>query len=167
MTSKKAYITSKPLAVFAATGIALASLTAFADSHKHCPGHMNKMMSMEMMDQNKDGELSTEEMKQFHANHFKSADANKDGTVDLSEFQIMHEKEAKRREETKFKSMDTNADGKLSVEEMNKRHTEMMTRCDANKDGKISQEEMKTCHPMPSKMHGRKTTPESEPTPKN
>src|SRR5689334_22213720 len=100
-------MTSKPITFFAVISLALASLTAFADSDKHCPGgHM--MMSMEMMDLDKNGEISADEMKQFHASHFKDADANQDGAIDLSEFQNMREKEMRQHAEAHFKAMDTN-----------------------------------------------------------
>lgn len=144
------------IALLAAAGITLASFSAFAGHGMDCPEH--KMpFPKELIDTDKNGTISADEMKKFHAIEFKKADTNNDGSIDAAEFNTKHQKDMQRRHEAMFKGLDSNGDGKLTAEEMNKKHQSHMATCDMDKNGDLSDQEIKTCQPMKhGKMHGMK-----------
>ena len=64
-------------------------------------------------DSNKDGKLSTDEMKNTVQNRVRAADTNQDGAIDRAEANASLPRVAKA-----FDRLDTNNDGKLTVEEV-------------------------------------------------
>lgn len=99
-------------------------------------------------DADKDGKLTPEEMKAYHANALKAIDANGDGLISVEELTAARLKAVQAKIEAQSKAMverrDADGDGKLSAAELlaPPMPAGMFDRLDANKDGSLSAEEL-------------------------
>ncbi len=120
---------------------------------QHGPGaKSDQMMPMfGMMDENKDGKLSRDEVQKGVDKMFADADANKDGVITKDEMQShhkrMHDKmHAKVQEQ--LKAADKDGDGALSRVEVDGAGMQMLSRnfdkIDRNKDGKLTNDELRS-----------------------
>lgn len=169
-------------ALFAATGLLLGGV-AFANAHldgEHAAhaGHeaagstapkagmpqrhhgaqrmADPMMPMfGMLDENKDGKLSRDEVQKGVDKMFAEADANKDGAVTREEMQAhhkrMHEKMRDQMQSTmqeRWKAADKDGDGALSRAEVDNADMPMMARqferLDKNRDSKLTKDEVRS-----------------------
>ncbi len=112
------------------------------------PEHMAPMFGM--MDENKDGKLSRDEVNKGVDRMFADADANKDGVITKDEMRAHHGKMHDRMQtkmQERWKSADKDGDGALSRAEVDAADMPMMSRnfekLDRNKDGKLSTDEMR------------------------
>ncbi len=122
--------------------------------HQRHHGHGMKgepMMPMfGMLDENKDGKLSKEEMQKGVDKMFADADANKDGVITREEMQAhrarMHDKMRAKMQDL-WKAADKDGDGALSRAEADNADMPMLSRhfdrIDKNKDGKLTQDELR------------------------
>lgn len=103
-----------------------------------------------MMDENKDGKLSRDEVQKSVDKMFADADANKDGLITKDEMRAHHGKmhdrmQAKMQE--RWKAADKDGDGALSRAEIDTADMPMLSRnfekLDRNKDGKLTTAEMR------------------------
>ena len=111
--------------------------------------HMPPMFGM--MDENKDGKLSREEVQKSVDRMFADADANKDGVISGEEMRAHHKKMHDRMQmkmQERWKAADKDGDGALSRAEVDAADMPMLSRnfekLDRNKDGKLTTEEMRT-----------------------
>ncbi len=104
-----------------------------------------------MLDENKDGKLSRDEVQKGVDKMFADADANKDGTITKDEMQShhkrMHDKMQAKMQE-RWKAADKDGDGSLSRAEIDAADMPMLARqferIDKNKDGKLSNDELRS-----------------------
>ena len=119
------------------------------------PDHM-----FEMLDLNKDGEITREEAESAREARFQAADTNGDGLLSRDEMTAAREARSAERQERRFVKLDTNEDGFLSPEEIaagphGERREGMFDRADENGDGKITREEAEAMHQKMQERHGR------------
>ena len=112
------------------------------------PEHMAPMFGM--MDENKDGKLSREEVQKGVDRMFADADANKDGVITKDEMRAHHKKMHDRMQskmQERWKAADKDGDGALSRAEIDAADMPMLSknfdRLDKNKDGKLTTDEMR------------------------
>ncbi len=111
--------------------------------------HMAPMFGM--MDENKDGKLSREEVQKSVDKMFADADANKDGVITKDEMRShhkrMHDKMQAKMQE-RWKAADKDGDGALSRAEVDAADMPMLSknfeRLDKNKDSKLTTEEIRS-----------------------
>ncbi len=125
--------------------------------------HMAPMFGM--MDENKDGKLSRDEVQKSVDKMFADADANKDGVISKDEMRAHHGKmhdrmQAKMQE--RWKAADKDGDGALSRAEIDAADMSMLSRnfekLDRNKDGRLTTDEMRSGmmpHRQPSPPQAR------------
>ena len=108
---------------------------------------------IKMMDSNKDGKLSKEEVKGPLKDDFSKIDTNKDGFLTKAELDKAPKPESKggKQEASKkkepsidelIKTMDANTEGKLSKEEAKGPLEKDFAKIDTNKDGFLSKAEL-------------------------
>ena len=108
---------------------------------------------IKMMDSNKDGKLSKEEVKGPLKDDFSKIDTNKDGFLTKAELDKAPKAESKggKQEASKkkepsidelIKTMDANKDGKLSKEEAKGPLEKDFAKIETNKDGFLSKAEL-------------------------
>jgi len=135
------------------TGLSLSSASSFAEGkmHKMDRDGGRHMMHL-MMDTNKDGSVSLEEMQTFRSKNFAAADMNKDGRLSAKEFselsKIMEEQRKKMQDAAKqekikkyFDKLDTNKDGDISKAEFDKKGEHNFIENDENDDGLLNRED--------------------------
>ncbi len=122
--------------------------------HQRHHGHDGKgepMMPMfGLLDENKDGKLSKEEVQKGVDKMFADADANKDGVITKDEMQAhhhrMHDKMRAKMQE-RWKAADKDGDGAISRAEADSADLPMLSRhferIDKNKDGKLTTDELR------------------------
>lgn len=115
----------------------------------------------EMLDLNKDGEITREEAEAAREQRFQAADTNGDGLLSREEMSAAREARAAERQERRFAKLDTNEDGLLSPEEMaagprGERREGMFDRVDENGDGKITREEAEAMHQKMQERRGQR-----------
>ena len=111
--------------------------------------HMAPMFGM--MDENKDGKLSRDEVQKSVDKMFADADANKDGVITKDEMRAHHGKMHDRMQtkmQERWKAADKDGDGALSRAEAEAADMSMLSRnfekLDRNKDGKLTTDEMRS-----------------------
>ncbi len=119
----------------------------------HGPGSKSDpMMPMfGMMDENKDGKLSRDEVQKGVDKMFADADANKDGLITKDEMQLHHKRMHDRmhaKVQEHLKAADKDGDGALSRVEVDGAGMQMLSRnfdkIDRNKDGKLTNDELRS-----------------------
>ncbi len=124
-------------------------------------GPPNPERMFEMLDLNKDGEITREEAEKAREARFQSADSNGDGLLSPEEMTAARETRSAERQQRRFAKLDTNEDGLLSPEEMaagprGERHAGMFDRVDTNSDGKITVEEAQAMHEKMRERRGER-----------
>lgn len=110
------------------TLVAVATVGTLAFAHGG-PGRM-----FEVMDQNKDGKITTAEADATWKARFTALDKNKDNVLAGDELTGGPHK--------RFKKADSNNDGKITLAEAQAKATAMFTRFDKNKDKVLTRDEM-------------------------
>ena len=133
--------------VLALTALALASaatLVVASPDAKERGAHQERLRAA---DTNGDGLISRAEAAALPriAQHFDQIDTNKDGQISVEELRAFHAAHAKHRAAAMFKHLDKDGDGKISKAEAAAapRLAEHFDQIDANKDGFVTPEEMK------------------------
>jgi Ca2+-binding EF-hand superfamily protein len=108
-------------------------------------GHWGRMMLTEM-DADKDGTVTSAEIKAHEAAQAAEIDADKNGTITVEELVAHHEKMRQQHMAERLKAIDQNGDGNVSLEEYEAAHTWRMARLDRNGDGMIEPDEMQFRH---------------------
>ncbi|MCR9240391.1 MAG: EF-hand domain-containing protein [Rhodobiaceae bacterium] len=124
-------------------------------------GPPNPDRMFEMLDLNKDGEITREEAESAGEARFQAADTNGDGLLSREEMTAAREARSAERQERRFAKLDTNEDGLLSPEEMaagphGERRQGMFDRVDENGDGKITREEAEAMHQKMQERRGQR-----------
>lgn len=131
-----------------ATMIALA-LAATATATMAEPGDGPRrgaiLERLKAADTNADGLISRAEAAALPrlAEHFDEIDANRDGQVSFEELRAFHAAHRGEHRKAAMKRMDTDGDGKLSRAEALAAAAARFDAADANKDGFLTPEEMK------------------------
>ena len=108
---------------------------------------------MTRLDENKDGEISVDEVPGRFHKHFKNVDADADGTVNQKEIN-----QAVKKAKTKFIShiqsrvfdkIDQNDDGKLDIEKIVAKIHAGLNKIDTSDDGFIDRSEFKAISSPP------------------
>jgi EF hand len=122
----------------------------------------------EMVDANKDGFLTKEEVRAAHSKKFVEIDANKDGFLTKEEMKNHHKMQQdgrmQKRGDARLNHLDENNDGNVSRDEWvngPERHRKLMAekmaqrfdQLDANKDGKLSDAELSSMPMMGGGHH--------------
>ncbi len=116
--------------------------------------------SFEMLDADKNGELTMEELQAHARVRFDERDANKDGKLSAEEMVKDGQKRAEKRAGKMIERHDTDGDGMVSFEEMSNgrkegRGAKMFERIDADSNGTISEEEYAQMKEM-GRGHGKR-----------
>ena len=126
----------KKFIALAAAVAATVSMSAFAGDHG------GRGDALKKADANGDGMISREEAKANPrlAKHFDDIDTNRDGQLSADEMKAFHAQRAAEH----FKKLDTNGDGLISKAEAATapRLAEHFDQLDANKDGQLSKDEL-------------------------
>ena len=126
-------------------GFAAVSFAGDMGKHEGRHGHWGRMALTEM-DADKDGTVTSAEIKAHEAAEAAEIDADKNGTITVDELIAHHEKMRQQHMADRLKAMDQNGDGNISVDEYEAAHTWRMARLDRNGDGKIEPDEMRFRH---------------------
>ena len=100
------------------------------------------MPPLEMLDADKNGDVTMEEFTKVTDEHFASADSDKDGKLTVAEVAAEIEKMRSERMAKRFIArLDANDDGVLTQEELANARKKMFAMLDRNDDGKIVESE--------------------------
>jgi Ca2+-binding EF-hand superfamily protein len=140
----------KTIATLAALGIASAALLAVAAPEGR-EGHGSGMERLKQADTNGDGMISRDEAKALPriAKHFDEIDANHDGQITSEELRAFHASRMEQARAEHWKKLDTNGDGRISLDEAKAnapRLAEHFQAIDTNGDGFITPDELKAAH---------------------
>lgn len=159
MTRTKKILTASGIA----TVLGAVALVGIADAHDRGGrerggghgGHHSKMMGGQMggmhgggmrqfftmADENKDGQVSKEEIEKLRDAKFATYDANKDGKLGLDEFQGLINELARERIVRMFQHLDPDGDAAISKQELDDRVAMMIEFMDRNDDGVITRDD--------------------------
>jgi Ca2+-binding EF-hand superfamily protein len=132
--------------VIALTAIALASAATVVLAAPDGQQRRGAMLErLKAADTNADGLISQSEAAALPhiAKRFEQIDANRDGQVSFEELRAFHAARAGGHGKKMLKLVDTDGDGKVSKAEALAAAAARFDRADANKDGFITVEEMK------------------------
>ena len=132
--------------VIALTAIALASAATVVLAAPEGQQRRGAMLErLKAADTNADGLISRSEAAALPriAKHFDQIDANRDGQVSFEELRAFHAAHRGDHGKKMLKLADTDGDGKLSKAEALAAAAARFDRADANKDGFLTVEEMK------------------------
>ena len=135
--------TLKIALAFVALSSALAT-TAYArdGGGRHGGGRAGMMPPLEMLDADKNGDVTLEEFTKVANERFASADADNDGKLTVAEVAGEIEKmRAEQMAKRMIARFDANDDGVLTAEESANAQKKMFAMLDKNDDGKIVQSE--------------------------
>ena len=105
-------------------------------------GRAGMMPPLEMLDADKNGDVTLEEFTKVANERFAKADADKDGKLTVAEVAAEIEKMRAERMAKRFIArLDANDDGVLTAEEAANAQKKMFAMLDKNDDGKIVQSE--------------------------
>lgn len=122
----------------------------------------------DMVDANKDGFLTRDEVKAAHLKKFAQMDANKDNILTKDEMKAHHKSQMDMMKnkivEKRINHLDANKDGSVSKEEwqtgpdrakamMAEMHAKSFDEIDTNKDGKLSETELAAAKPKHDMKH--------------
>ncbi len=131
------------------TQIALAVLTlsgataTVAYAQDRGPEGPRMLPPIEMMDADKSGDITLEEVTKVTDERFATADADKDGKLTVAEVAAeIARLRSERMAERLISRLDTNEDGVLTADEVSKSRSKMFALLDKNDDGKIVKSEM-------------------------
>jgi Ca2+-binding EF-hand superfamily protein len=106
--------------------------------------HMAEMF--EIMDTDRDGKITAQEMEAVRMEKFSEADSNGNNQIDMSEFEGMWMGRIRDQILSAFQNHDENNDGAISQDEMAKPMSSMVYWLDKNNDGVIEKSEMPGRH---------------------
>lgn len=120
------------------TLVALLAVSGAAYAH-----HRDSHPFFDEADANKDQKVTREEAKKFSDARFAEADTDKDGFLTSDEMKnaFAHHGKFKEHAEEKFVSKDTNKDGKLTRDEVPRMPEKWFKSIDKNGDGGLTREE--------------------------
>ena len=130
------------LAFVALSGAVAATAYARDGGGSHGERHGGMMPPLEMLDADKNGDVTLEEFTKVANERFASADADKDGKLTVAEVAGEIEKmRAEQMAKRMIARFDANDDGVLTAEESANAQKKMFAMLDKNDDGKIVQSE--------------------------
>ncbi len=122
----------------------------------------------DLIDANKDGKLTKEEVRAAHDRKFTEIDANKDGFLVKEEMKAHHEAQKNEKmgmmQEKRVEFLDTDKNGMISQNEWNaagemakakffQHRDDKFKEIDTNKDGQLSKAELDAHHAQMGEMH--------------
>ena len=140
----------KIVATLIAAALASASLVVLADAGGK-GGHGKMMERLKAADTNGDGSISRAEAAALPriAQNFDAIDANKDGQVSMDELRAFHAQHRAAAAAEHFKRLDADGDGRISKAEAQANAPRLFAhfdKLDVNGDGFITPEEMHAVH---------------------
>ena len=97
---------------------------------------------MEILDTNKDGKITADEIAAEQRRMLAAVDVDGDGAVSVEEFRRRGQLLMSVGATSMFDMLDTNGDGKITIDELTAPSRRWFGRYDANKDGGIEASEM-------------------------
>jgi hypothetical protein len=119
--------------------VAAAPAPAHAPRH-HMPGHFKRgpKHSLEHWDRNRDGRVEIAELPPGHRERWAAADTDRDGVLSKDELRAFHAQRALRH----FDAADKNGDGALEAGEVDPRRWARLRTADGDGDGKVTRQEL-------------------------
>ena len=135
----------KTIAILTTLALGAAATIAIADPGSDRPGRGAMLERLKAADTNADGMLSRAEAAALPriAENFDAIDANKDGQITMEELRAFHAKRHGEHAGGFMKRLDTDGDGKISKAEALAAAAARFDAADANKDGFLTPDEMK------------------------
>jgi EF hand len=134
--------TLKIALAFVALSSALATTAYARDGKHHGRDRAGMMPPLEMLDADKNGDVTLEEFTKVANERFAKADADKDSKLTVAEVAAEIEKmRAEQMAKRMISRFDANDDGVLTAEEAANGQKKMFAMLDKNDDGKIVQSE--------------------------
>lgn len=148
--------TASHLALLAAAALLAIALGDPAAAQETSKRDQLVQKTMDALDADRDGSISTAESETVQRARFKALDTNSDGALSSEEFKAytpefgkMPADEAKRTAwlEKRFKRLDTDDDGKVTEAEILTGGSKRFAAADDNKDGQVTAEELRRPKP--------------------
>ena len=141
---------------YVVAGVLAVALTAGAGIvHAKSGHHRGERPTFEMLDTNKDGQITLEEMQARSDARLAKIDADGDGQITKSEAETAFAERAQKRVTKMFERMDENGDGVIEKAEAKPRRdpAKMFNRIDSDDNGSISAEEFAAARDKMKKRH--------------
>lgn len=121
-------------------------------------GALAKGPKFETLDQNKDGQITQDEIQQAAQMRFAKADQDGDGMLSKAELEAAAAERAQKRVARMLERHDANKDGVLSPDEMDRsdKMARMFKRLDKDNSGGVSAQEFKAARGHHKGQHGGK-----------